>query len=101
MRKYKVLSHILKAVAIHSCLHMLSGENFGGILMGNTRCFGGISQLPENRPWRVLLLLASMSARAIFLVLVLSALLDRHCLIVSRTEESIPHLSVRTDGNPL
>ena len=39
--------------------------------MGNTRCFGGISQLPENRPWRVLLLLASVSARAIFLVLLL------------------------------
>ena len=71
MGKYKVLSHTLKAVAIHMCLHMLSGKNFGGILVGNTRCFGGISQLPENRPWRVLLLLASMSARAIFLVLVL------------------------------
>ena len=71
MGKYKVLSHTLKAVAIHMCLYMLSGKNFGGILVGNTRCFGGISQLPKNRPQRVLLLLASMSARAIFLVLVL------------------------------
>ena len=40
----------LKAVAIHMCLHLLSGKNFGEILVGNTRCFGGISHMPENRP---------------------------------------------------
>ena len=42
--------------------------------MGNTRCFGGILQLAENRPLRVLLL---MSARAIFLVLVLFSTLGQ------------------------
>ena len=46
--------------------------------MGNTRCFGGILQLAENRPLRVLLLLAtSKSARAIFLVLVLFSTLGQ------------------------
>ena len=45
--------------------------------MGNTRCFGGISQLTENRPGRVFFLLASMSARVTFLVLVLFSTLGQ------------------------
>ena len=34
--KYKAFSHTLKSVVMHDCLHMLSGKNFGGILLGNT-----------------------------------------------------------------
>ena len=51
MGKYKVFSHSLKPVVMHhdDCLHMLSGKNFGGILAGNSWCFGGISQLAINR----------------------------------------------------